>query len=107
MTEQEVAARGQRAALCNEFIGPMLAETRGAYLERIAEIAATDLDPKSRADKITALSVALRVLKSLEAGINSAMEAGRVAEGRLVRADEIERMSRDRRRIFDLVPTKY
>jgi cell division protein FtsL len=48
MSDAQAAARGQRAALCGEFITPILEETRNGYLSRIAEIAATELNPKVR-----------------------------------------------------------
>ena len=102
----QAAARGQRAALCNEFIRPILDETKQGYLTRIAEIAATELNPKVRAEKITALSIAMKVLGNLTNGLDSAIEAGRVAEKSLIRSDEIERMGREQRRIFDLVPLR-
>jgi hypothetical protein len=102
----ETAARGQRAALCNEFIRPILDETKDGYLARIAEIASTELSPKARAEKITALSIALKVLKNLANGLDAAIEAGRVAEKSLIRADEVERMGAERRRLFDIVPTR-
>src|SRR4051812_24617103 len=99
----KAAARGQRAALCGEFITPILDDTRNGYLARIAEIAATELNPKVRTEKITALSIALKVLGNLTNGLNSAIEAGRVAERSLIKSDEIERLGREQRRIFDIV----
>lgn len=102
----EAAARGQRASLCGEFITPILTDTRNGYLERIADIAATELNPKVRAEKITALSIALKVLTNLDNGLNAAIEAGRVAEKSLIKSDEIERMGSERRRLFDIVPVR-
>lgn len=102
----ETAARGQRAQLTAEFITPILDETRQGYLSRIADIAATELNPKRRTEKITALSIALKVLKNLDNGLYAAIEAGRVAEKSLLRADQIEQMGREQRRIFDIVPTR-
>jgi hypothetical protein len=103
----EAAARGQRAALCNEFIGPILDETRQGYLSRIAEIAATELNPRVRTEKITALSIALKVTNNLRNGLDAAIEAGRVAEKSLIRSDEVERMGKEQRRIFDIVPLRW
>lgn len=98
------AARGQRASLCGEFITPILEDTKNGYLARIAEIAATELNPKTRAEKITALSIALKVLKNVSNGLDSAIEAGRVAERSLINSDRIERMGAEKRRLFDIVP---
>lgn len=100
----DAAARGHRAALCSEFIGPILKATREGYLERIAEIAATELGPKTRAEKITALSIALKVLGNLENGLNAAIEAGKVAQRSLLNTDKIERMASADRRLLDIVP---
>ena len=102
----EAAARGQRAALCGEFISPILEETRSGYLSRMAEIAATELNPKVRAEKITALSIALKVLTNLTNGLQSAIEAGELAQKNLIRSDEIERMGAEKRRLFDIVPLR-
>jgi hypothetical protein len=101
--DQQTAARGQRAALCGEFITPILADTRAAYMERMAEIASTELNPHKRAEKITALSIALKVLRNIDNGLNAAIEAGRVAERNLIRSDEIERMAPGQRRLLDIV----
>lgn len=106
MSDAQTAARGQRAALCGEFITPMLDETRNGYLSRIAEIAATELNPKARTEKITALSIALKVLNNLSNGLQSAIDAGELAEKNLIRSDEIERLGKERRRILDLVPLR-
>lgn len=102
----ETAARGQRAALCNEFIAPILTETRDGYLSRIAEIAVAELNPKSRTEKITALSIALKVLNNLTNGLNAVIEAGQLAEKNIIRSDQIERMGSEKRRLFDIVPTR-
>lgn len=99
----ETAARGQRAALCNEFIRPILDECRDGYLSRMAEIASTELNAKVRAEKITALSIAMKVLRNLTNGLDAAIEAGRVAEKSIIRSDEVERMGEERRRLFDIV----
>lgn len=106
MNEAQTAARGQRAQLCDEFIRPILDETRDGYLSRIAEIAATELDPKVRTQKITSLSIALKVLKNMDNGLSAAIEAGRVAEKNLIRSDEIERLGSERRRLLDIVPLR-
>jgi hypothetical protein len=101
---QEAAARGQRAALCNEFISPILAEIKSGYAARIAEIAVAELNPKTRSEKITALAIAMKVLANVENGLNNAIEAGKVAQQSLLKADKIERMGREDRRLLDIVP---
>ncbi len=105
-SDRDNAARGHRAAQCNEFIGPILKDQRDAYLARIAEIASTELDPKTRTEKITALSVALKVLGNIENGLTAIIETGKVADKSILRATEVERMGRDRRRLLDMVPSR-
>ena len=100
----ETAARGQRAELCNEFIGPIIRDIREGYMTRLAEIAATELNPNKRRDKITALSVALKVLGNIENGLNATIESGRVAQASILKADQIERMGVHERRLMDIVP---
>lgn len=100
----ETAARGQRAQLCDEFIGPMLKDIRESYMERMAEIAATELSPRARSEKITALAVGLKVLRNIEGGLNAVIEAGKVAQNSILKADQIERMGKEDRRIFDMIP---
>lgn len=102
----ETAARGHRATMCNEFLGPILKETRDGYLARIAELAVNELDPKTRAEKITALSVAMKVLGNVENGLTAAIEAGKVADKSILRATEVEKLGPSRRRLLDLVSTR-
>jgi len=73
-------------------------------MDRMAEIAATELNPKARSEKITALSIALKVLGNVENGLNSAIEAGKVAQQSILKADKIERMGVSERRLLDIVP---
>lgn len=100
----ETAARGQRAELCDEFIGPMLREIRTSYMERMAEIASTELNPRKRSEKITALSIGLKVLGNIENGLKSAIQDGNVAQASILKAREIEKMGVHERRILDMIP---
>lgn len=102
----ESAARGQRADLCNEFIGPILAEIKSGYLGRIADIAATEINASVRSDKITALSTALRVLDNVTNGLNAAIEAGKVAQQSILRANAIEDLGDHTRRLLETVPLR-
>ena len=104
MNDFEQAARGQRAAQAAEFIGPILADVRGSYMDRIVEIAATELDPKSRTEKLTALSIALRILDNVDAGLTAVMRDGEMAEKNIIKVENVERMGVHKRRIFDIAP---
>jgi hypothetical protein len=105
VNEHELAARGQRADMCyNEFIGPQLKDFRAQYTDRMTEIAVSELDPKKRAEKITALATAIRILDNIDTGIRCMVEDGKAAQASLLRVDKIERMSAPRRRLFEFAP---
>lgn len=97
--------RARRAKLLKEeFLDGMFAAQRNAYQSRLAEIAVTELDPKAREQKITALSVALKILANVEQGMTAIIQDGELAHKQLLKAEKIEKMSRPQRRIFGLVP---
>jgi len=104
MNDAEAVARGQRAEQAKEFIGPILDDIRGAYADRIVEIASRELDPKTRTDKLTALSTALRILENLSDGLEAIVRDGMVAESNLIKVENIERMTPGRRKLLGIVP---
>lgn len=105
MTDAELKARGERARVYrDEFLGPIMDEQRAAYQARIVEIATTELNPRKRAEKITALSTALKVLNNVDAGLSAAVDAGRIAEGNLLKAERIEKMGKEQRRLLSIAP---
>jgi hypothetical protein len=106
MNDFEAAARGQRATQAKEFIDPILADIRGQYMERIAQIASTELDPKKRTDALTSLSVALRILNAMREGIDTIIQDGVMAEKSIIKVENIERMGPHKRRLFDIAPTR-
>ena len=106
MNDFEAAARGQRASLAGEFIGPVLADHRNAYLARIAEIATTELDANNRADKLTALSLALKMVSAIETGIATAVQDGEMAQSKILQAESIEKMSVHKRRLLNIAPLR-
>jgi hypothetical protein len=94
MNESERKARGERAKTYrDEFLGPIINDSRSAYQARIVEIATTELNPRKRAEKLTALSTALKLLNNIETGINALVHDGDLAARDLLRADKVERMS--------------
>lgn len=106
MTPQQRIARAHRAqAALDEFILPILAETRATYSKRLVEIASTELSRDKRTDKITALSTAVRILDELEEGMKAHLLDGELATQEKLRADKIEKMTPSQRRLFGLVPT--
>lgn len=105
MTPDQRKARGQRAAQYNdEFLRPILAENRSAYQQRIVEVATTDLDPKTRAEKLTALSVAIKILNNLESGIIAIVEDGKLADRDMMSRERVEKMGKADRRLLDIAP---
>lgn len=105
MTPEERLARARRAQMAlDEFITPLLTETRDVYAARIVEIAATELNKEARTDKITALSTAIRVLEELEKGIQAHLLDGKVADKERLRVAKLEQMTPARRRIFSMTP---
>jgi hypothetical protein len=103
----ERIAKAQRAQMAyDEFIAPMLAETRDVYSARMLEVAVTELSRDARTDKLTCLATAIRILDELETGIKGVMMDGDVALTDKLRAEKIEQMTPAQRRIFGLVPTR-
>lgn len=105
MNEGERIARAQRAQQAlDEFIAPILTETRDVYAARLVEVAATELSRDRRADKITALSLAIRILEALEDGIKAVLLDGEMAKKEKLRTEKVETMSRPQRRLLDMIP---
>lgn len=107
MNDAEAVARGTRAkAYKDEFLGQIIDHQRQAYQARIVEIASTELDPRKRSEKLTALSLALRVLENVSSGIDAAIRDGEIAEGNLMRAERVESMTAEKRRLFSIAPVR-
>jgi len=101
MTPKERIAQAQRAEQAfADFIEPMLTSLREEYSGRIVELASTELHPGIRSDKITTLSVALRVMSTLEAGMREAIRDGEIARQDKLRAEKIEQMSDAQQRLL-------
>jgi hypothetical protein len=104
MNEAERIARAQRAeAVLDEFLAPMFANLREEYLTRLAEVAATELHPINRADKITSLSVALKIVGTLESGMAEIIRDGELAKAAQLKAERIEGMSDAQQRLLKIV----
>lgn len=102
---KDAAVRGERADMCyNEFVGPALRDQRKVYAERITEIAVQELDPKKRAEKLTSLAIAIRILDNIDSAIRGLIEEGKMAHAASGRMEEIERMTAAQRRLFEVVP---
>lgn len=105
ISDAERKARGERAATYrDEFLAPIIEENRSAYQARIIEIATTELNPRKRSEKLTALSVAIKVLGNIENGLNAIVQDGDMAAKNLLRTDVIEKMGRGERRLLEIAP---
>ena len=101
----ELAARGERADICyNEFVGPALKEQRKVYAERIAEIAVNEPDAQKRADMITTLSTAMKIIDNIDTAIRCLIEEGKVAQIATLKIDEIDAMTEPSRRLREFLP---
>lgn len=105
MNESERIARANRAqSALDEFLSPMFAELRSAYTERLVEVSNTELARDKRTDKITALSNALKIVSTLESGMNEAVRDGELARVDRLRAEKIEKMTAPQRRLLGIAP---
>jgi hypothetical protein len=105
LTEAERIARAQRAdAAWDEFFAPMLDELDSVYAERLVDVANTELGRDKRADKITALSHALKITKTLRTGMQAIIRDGEMAHREMLRADRVENMTAPQRRLFNMAP---
>jgi hypothetical protein len=103
MTPQERLARSQRAeAAYRDFIEPMIDELKNVYSDRIVEVATTELSSRRRADKLTALSNAHKILTTLDKGMAAMIADGPMAEREKLKAEKIEQMSPSMRRLLNI-----
>lgn len=105
MTPEQVAYRGQRAqAALDEFLAPEFAHIRTEYQKRLIDVATTELDPKKRAEKITTISTALRVVDALEQGIVGMVQDGKNAHKSLADIEKIGTMNPFKQRLARIAP---
>lgn len=105
MNEADRLANAEQAKRAYEqYIEPMFDELRNEYGDRIVEVATTELDPKKRCDKLTALSVAHKIADTLDAGMKAMIADGEFALRERIRAEHIEQMSAPRRRLLGIAP---
>lgn len=102
--EQRIARATRAQAAWDEFVGPVIDEIDTAYAARLREVATTELNSLKRADKLTALSVALKVTQALRSGLNEAIKDGEIAQDHKLRADRIEKMAAPQRRLLGIAP---
>jgi hypothetical protein len=94
------ADRAQRA--WDEFFEPMIEAMLGEYQARMVEVANTELNPRKRADKITALSNAIRIAQNLKGGMLETIRDGELAQAEQLRVEKIEKMTAPKRRLLNI-----
>lgn len=105
MTPQQRIAHAEKAREAWEtFFAPMIGNLRDEYTDRLMQVANTELVRDKRADKITALSNALKILSTLEDGIKETIRDGELAKADKLRAEKIEQMTAPKRRLLDMGP---
>lgn len=105
MNEAERIATAFRAeSAWKEFIEPMFDELRNAYSERLVEVANTELTRDARSDKITALSNAIKILNTLEGGMQEIIRDGELAKRDRLKAEKLEQMTKPQRRLLGIAP---
>jgi hypothetical protein len=102
MTEAQRLAAAASARTALEVVGPIFGELRSAYAERMVELANSELSRDKRADKLTALSNALRIVDQLEKGIGAIIVDGDIAERERIKAQKIENMTAPQRRLLNI-----
>ena len=103
LNDAERVARGERARKClEEFVGPEFAHARRVYLDRIIEVATNELHPTIRADKITTLATADRVLNEVENGVAGVFHDGEHARAHLIKAERLENLTDAQRRLINV-----
>ena len=83
----------------------MIAELRNAYSERMVEVANSELSRDKRADKITALANATKILTQLENGMQAIIADGELAKKEKAKAERIEQMTAPQRRLLNIGPS--
>jgi hypothetical protein len=105
MTPKERIEHARRAELAwDEFFAPMIEAMLGEYQARMVEVANTELNPRKRADKITALSNAIRIAQNLRDGMRETIRDGELARQDMTRAEKIENMAPSARRLLNIAP---
>lgn len=108
LTDRQIVERGERAKKAlEEFVTPEFTYARQRYLDRIAEVAAQELSPALRQEKITTLALAVRVLNEVEGGVALVMHQGAHTREQLIRAEKLESLTDAQRRLINITGPAY
>lgn len=107
MNEAHRIGRAHRAqAALDEFLTPMFDALEAEYTARMIEIANTELSRERRTDKITALALALKIVRTTRSGMNEYVRDGELARDSKLRAQSVEKMTAPQRRLFAIGPQR-
>jgi hypothetical protein len=94
----------QRAALCGEFITPILdPETPQRLSVAHCRDCRDRIEPEGAHGEDHRAQHCAEGADNLTNGLQSAIDAGRVAQRNIIRSEEIEGLGKEQRRIFELV----
>ena len=99
LSDAQRAARGQRAAAAMEFLRPAFDAVRQGYTERCMELAAGEIDPARRIEK---LAIAYKIAIEVEKQIAAVVTDGEMASRDLAHRRKIEEIRPYRRRVLGI-----
>ena len=99
-TSHRIARAHRAQSALDEFLTALFAELRDEYTARISHVATTELHPTTRSEAITALSVALKVVDSLQAGMTEVIRDGELAKRDKLKSERIEGMTDAKQRLL-------
>ena len=99
-TAQRVARAHRAQMFMDEFLVPLFDEMTNEYTGRLAEVARTELNAQRRADAVGVLSVALKVVDTLRAGMAEVIRDGEMAKRDKLKAERIEGMTDAKQRLL-------
>lgn len=102
LTDAQKVERARRAEMAlDEFLDPAFQAVIDTYSARLEDIASKQ---PWEATKITALANATRIAKEVQGQIKLLVYEGQEARRKIVRAEEIEKLSPAKRRFLNMVP---
>ena len=96
-----IATSEQARAAMDTFVGPAFGIIRGAYIEKLATLAAQPLNNDARAG-IEKLALAVKVLDEVQAQVDQVAQDGKVARDQKAYTDRIQQLPAERRKILGI-----
>jgi len=102
--EQRIARAHRAQGAWDEFVAPVIEAIIDTYRQRIVDLANSELDTRKRADKLTALSNAIRIAENIRSGLTEAIRDGELANVERLKAEKVEKMTAPQRRLLGIAP---